>query len=84
VRRRVCSSRSQSDASSWRAEEPLDDYLKAWNIPGVDHIDTAPSFVTFATRSDARCLSSVDTDADSVIEKARKSPAMENRELAAL
>ena len=27
-------------ASSWRAEGSLDAYLKRWNIPGIDHIDT--------------------------------------------
>jgi len=72
-------------ASSWRAEEPLDDYLKRWNIPGVDHIDTRALVRHIRDKGAMRaCLSSVDTNADSVIEKARKSPSMENRELASV
>src|SRR5229473_1380120 len=72
-------------ASSWRAEEPLDDYLKRWNIPGVDHIDTRALVRHIRDKGAMRaCLSSVDTNADSVIEKARNSPPMENRELASV
>src|SRR5256885_10212473 len=70
-------------ASSWRAEESLDAYLKRWNIPGVDHIDTRALVRHIRDKGAMRaCLSTIDTNSDSVIEKARKSPSMETRELA--
>jgi len=70
-------------ASNWRAEEPLDDYLKRWNIVAIDHIDTRALVRHIRDKGAMRaCLSTVDSDADSVIEKARRSPPMENRELA--
>ncbi|HSP63014.1 MAG TPA: glutamine-hydrolyzing carbamoyl-phosphate synthase small subunit, partial [Pyrinomonadaceae bacterium] len=70
-------------ASSWRSEELLDAYLKRWNIPGVDHLDTRALVRHIRDKGAMRaCLSTIDVDADSVIEKARNSPPMENRELA--
>src|SRR5256886_13338185 len=59
-------------ASNWRAEESLDDYLKRWNIVAIEHIDT-PALVRHirdkgATRA---CLSTTDSDAQSVIAQAR-------------
>src|SRR6202171_2235531 len=72
-------------ASSWRAAESLDAYLKRWNIVAIDHIDTRALVRHIRDKGAMRaCLSSLDTNADSVIEKARKSPAMENRELASV
>jgi carbamoyl-phosphate synthase small subunit len=72
-------------ASSWRSESTLDDYLKRWNIPGVDHIDTRALVRHIRDKGAMRaCLSTIDVDADSVIEKARNSPPMENRELASV
>jgi carbamoyl-phosphate synthase small subunit len=72
-------------ASNWRSEETLEDYLKRWNIVAIDHIDTRALVRHIRDKGAMRaCLSSVDTDADSVIEKARKSPPMENRELASV
>jgi carbamoyl-phosphate synthase small subunit len=72
-------------ASSWRAEESLDAYLKRWNIVAIDHIDTRALVRHIRDKGAMRaCLSTVDTDAESVIEKARNSPRMENRELASV
>src|SRR6266511_63979 len=72
-------------ASSWRAEESLDSYLKRWNIVAIDSIDTRALVRHIRDKGAMRaCLSTVDSDAESVIEKARKSPSMENRELASL
>src|SRR5260370_13749965 len=72
-------------ASSWRAEESLDAYLKRWNIPGVDHIDTRALVRHIRDKGAMRaCLSTIDANAESVIEKARNSPPMENRELASI
>src|SRR5437870_12259201 len=72
-------------ASSWRSEESLDAYLKRWNIPGVDHIDTRALVRHIRDKGAMRaCLSTIDADADSVIEKARNSPPIENRELVSM
>ena len=72
-------------ASNWRAEESLDEYLKRWNIVAIDHIDTRALVRHIRDKGAMRaCLSTIETDADAVIEKARKSPPMENRELASV
>ena len=68
--------------SSWRAEESLQSYLKRWNIVAIDGIDTRALVRHIRDKGAMRaCLSTVDADADVVIEKARQSPPMENREL---
>jgi carbamoyl-phosphate synthase small subunit len=72
-------------ASSWRSEELLSEYLKRWNIVAIDHIDTRALVRHIRDKGAMRaCLSTVDANAESVIEKARQSPAMENRELASV
>src|SRR5438105_14073187 len=72
-------------ASSWRAEESLDAYLKHWSIVAIDHIDTRALVRHIRDKGAMRaCLSTIDAHADSVIEKARNSPSMENRELASV
>src|SRR5438876_232519 len=72
-------------ASNWRAEESLDEYLKRWKIVAIDHIDTRALVRHIRDKGAMRaCLSTIETDADAVIEKARKSPPMENRELASV
>ena len=72
-------------ASSWRAEESLATYLKRWNIIGIDHLDTRALVRHIRDKGAMRaCLSTTDTSAESVIEKARRSPSMENRELASV
>jgi carbamoyl-phosphate synthase small subunit len=72
-------------ASNWRSEETLDAYLKRWKIPGIEHIDTRALVRHIRDKGAMRaCLSSVDGDEESVIEKARRSTPMENRELASV
>src|SRR5439155_19179919 len=72
-------------ASNWRATESLDDYLKRWNIVAIDHIDTRALVRHIRDKGAMRaCLSTIDSDAQSVIEKAHNSPSMENRELASV
>ena len=72
-------------ASNWRSEESLDEYLKRWNIPGIDHLDTRALVRHIRDKGAMRaCLSNIDQNVDSVIQKARKSPPMENRELASV
>src|SRR3989440_5652772 len=57
--------------SNWRADESLDDYLKRWNIVAIDHIDTRALVRHIRDKGAMRaCLSTIDTDADAVIDKA--------------
>ena len=72
-------------ASNWRSEESLEDYLKRWHIVAIDHIDTRALVRHIRDKGAMRaCLSTTDVAAQTVIEKARKSPPMENRELASV
>ncbi|MGH9942139.1 MAG: glutamine-hydrolyzing carbamoyl-phosphate synthase small subunit [Pyrinomonadaceae bacterium] len=72
-------------ASNWRSEETLDAYLKRWNIVAVDHVDTRALVRHIRDRGAMRaCLSTSDLDMESLIEKARGSAPMENRELASV
>ena len=72
-------------ASNWRSQESLGEYLKRWNIVAIDHVDTRALVRHIRDKGAMRaCLSTIDTDADAVIEKARQSPPMENRELASV
>ncbi|HEX7997758.1 MAG TPA: glutamine-hydrolyzing carbamoyl-phosphate synthase small subunit [Pyrinomonadaceae bacterium] len=71
--------------SNWRAEESLDAYLKRWKIVAIDGIDTRALVRHIRERGAMRaCLSTFDLDEKSLVEKARLSPAMENRELASI
>lgn len=72
-------------ASNWRAEEGLDDYLKRWNIVAIEGIDTRALVRHIRDKGAMRaCISSLDLDEASLVQKARQSPAMENRELASV
>ncbi|HEX8423573.1 MAG TPA: glutamine-hydrolyzing carbamoyl-phosphate synthase small subunit [Pyrinomonadaceae bacterium] len=72
-------------ASNWRAEETLDAYLKRWKIVAVDHVDTRALVRHIRDRGAMRaCLSSVEPDAERLVERARASVSMENRELASV
>ncbi|MGI8835617.1 MAG: glutamine-hydrolyzing carbamoyl-phosphate synthase small subunit [Pyrinomonadaceae bacterium] len=72
-------------ASSWRAQETLDAYLKRWNIVAIEGIDTRALVRHIRDKGAmSACLSTTDLDADSLISKARQSPSMENRELASV
>ena len=72
-------------ASNWRSQESLDDYLKRWNIVALEGIDTRALVRHIRDKGAMRaCISTVDLDEESLINKARQSPLMENRELATL
>src|SRR5437899_7933594 len=72
-------------ASSWRAEESLDAYLKRWDIVAIEGIDTRALVRHIRDKGAMRaCISTIDLVDDSLIEKARKSPSMENRDLASV
>ncbi len=72
-------------ASNWRSEETLDAYLKRWNIPAIDRVDTRALVRHIRDKGAMRaCISSIDLDEQSLLEKARASAPMENRELASV
>src|SRR3712207_4598315 len=69
--------------SNWRAEGSLGEYLRRWDIPAIDRVDTRALVRHIRERGAMRaCLSTVDLDEESLVEKARSSAPMENRELA--
>jgi len=71
--------------SNWRSEESLDAYLKRWNIVALEGIDTRALVRHIRDKGAMRAsISTIDLDEDSLINKARQSPSMENRELATL
>ncbi|HEX8567676.1 MAG TPA: glutamine-hydrolyzing carbamoyl-phosphate synthase small subunit [Pyrinomonadaceae bacterium] len=70
-------------ASNWRAEETLDSYLKRWNIVGIEHIDTRALVRHIRDKGAmSACISSIDLDETSLLEKAKNSVPMTNRDLA--
>ncbi len=70
-------------ASNWRLEETLDAYLIRWNIVAIEGIDTRALVRHIRSKGAMRaCISTADLNQASLVEKARNSPAMENRELA--
>ena len=72
-------------ASSWRARETLDAYLKRWHIVAIEGIDTRALVRHIRDKGAMRaCISTLDLDEESLISKARQSPSMENRELASI
>lgn len=72
-------------ASNWRSEETLDAYLKRWNIPAIDRVDTRALVRHIRERGAMRaCISSIDLDERSVLTKTLASAPMENRELASV
>jgi carbamoyl-phosphate synthase small subunit len=71
--------------SSWRAEESLQDYLKRWKIVAIEGVDTRALVRHIRDKGAMRaCLSTTDLDEASLVEKARQSPPMDNRELASV
>ena len=72
-------------ASSWRAQETLDAYLKRWNIVAIEGVDTRALVRHIRDKGAMRaCISTIDLVEESLINKARQSPSMENRELASV
>lgn len=72
-------------ASNWRSQETLDAYLKRWNIVAIDGIDTRALVRHIRDKGAMRaCISTTDLEVASLVAKARRSPSMENRELASI
>src|ERR687895_629188 len=71
--------------SNWRAEDSLQEYLTHWKVVAIEGIDTRALVRHIRDKGAMRaCLSTIDLDEASLVEKARQSPAMENRELASV
>ncbi|MDX2034757.1 MAG: glutamine-hydrolyzing carbamoyl-phosphate synthase small subunit [Blastocatellia bacterium] len=69
-------------SSNWRAGMTLDEYLKRHGIVGISEIDTRALVRHIREKGAMRaCVSSVDSDEQVVIEKARKAPEMLGRNL---
>lgn len=69
--------------SNWRSTGRLGDLLEARGVPGIAGIDTRALTRHLRDRGVMRgCLSAVDLNADSLVEKARCSPKMEGLALA--
>jgi carbamoyl-phosphate synthase small subunit len=63
--------------SNWRSSGRLEDLLETKGVPGICGIDTRALTRHLRTAGVMRgCLSAVDLDADSLVEKAKKSPSM--------
>jgi carbamoyl-phosphate synthase small subunit len=72
-------------ASNWRSEMPLDDYLRAHDVPGISDIDTRSLVRHIRERGSMRgCLSTLGTGERSVIERARSAPDMKGLDLASV
>jgi carbamoyl-phosphate synthase small subunit len=70
--------------ASWRAEEPLGDYLARHGIPGIQCIDTRALVRHLRDAgSQEAVLSSVDLDPARLVRRARESPGLIGRDLVA-
>ncbi len=66
-----------SITSSWRATGSLDDYLKKWNVCGIQGIDTRALTKHLRIRGAMRaCLSTEITDPEAAVVQALSSPSM--------
>ena len=69
--------------SNYRSTASLNDYLKANNIVGLEHIDTRALVRHIRDKGAMRAgLSTVDLDEKSLLKRVLDSPPMQNRELA--
>lgn len=70
-------------ASNFRSTMSLQDYLKTNNIIGIEHIDTRALVRHIRDKGAMRAgISTIETDAASLLERVTASPEMANRELA--
>ena len=70
--------------SNWRAQQPLPDYLRHHNLPGVTEVDTRA--LVRHIRSKGAMMSALSADenlsADDLVDMARAAPSMTGRDLA--
>lgn len=70
-------------ASNWRADEPVEDYLRRNGIPGICEIDTRSLVRHIRSQGSMRaCLSTERTDEEVLVARARKAPLMAGLDLA--
>jgi len=71
--------------SNWRADNSLGAFLKSNRIPGIAEIDTRSLVRHIRERGSMRgCLSTLKSDDESVVAKARSAPAMVGQDLASV
>lgn len=69
--------------SNWRADLPLDEYLERAGVPGISDIDTRSLVRHIRERGSMRgCLSTLATDEQTIIDRARSAPEMVGLDLA--
>lgn len=72
----------QEVPSNWRSEKTLADYLVEAAVPGIQGVDTRALTRRIRVAGAMRAaISTGDLDPDSLVEKARRSPAMEGLDL---
>ena len=72
-------------ASNWRSTLSLEEYLKANDIVGIEQIDTRALVRHIRDKGAMRAgISTVETDANALLEHVQASPDMKNRELASV
>ena len=72
----------QEVPSNWRSEKTLADYLVGAGVPGIQGVDTRALTRRIRVAGAMRAaISTTDLDPDSLVEKARRSPAMEGLDL---
>jgi len=70
-------------SSSWRSEQVADDYLERFNVPVISEIDTRALVRHLRTHGVMRgVISSIETDADALVAKARSIRKMDGTDLA--
>jgi carbamoyl-phosphate synthase small subunit len=68
--------------SNWRARQGLAEYLREHRTPGIAEIDTRALTRHIRSRGAMKgALSSIDTDPESLVRKARKAPGLEEQDL---
>jgi carbamoyl-phosphate synthase small subunit len=68
--------------SNWRSTQSLDEYLRQAGVPGIEGVDTRALTKHLRTVGALKAvLSSIDTDPDSLIAKAKASPGLVGRDL---
>lgn len=68
--------------SNWRGQKSLGDYLKEYNVPGIEDIDTRALTKHIRTQGAMKAvISTVDFDKKSLVRKAQNSPGLIGRDL---
>ncbi|MBL9039507.1 MAG: glutamine-hydrolyzing carbamoyl-phosphate synthase small subunit [Archangium sp.] len=75
--------RESSEPSNWRAKESLAEYLRRFNVVGIEGLDTRKLVRHLRTHgSQMGVISTGATSTQALIERARKAPGMEGADLA--